>query len=431
MRKVSIACVFAVAAVLSSSGFCYAATNRAVSLRVLESVAKSGRSRDAQTLCGITKMSGYITDKRTHDIILFGEVDPTYPALHLDDFVVAMRSVNMAYAQKKGRTYYYSPPGCSIDPNPKVLRRLQQIGNEMTGSPSPEERQQRLDDWKAVAASPQTVRVMGVPFDTRFAKVMVDADYYMKRLVNGSVNLGIPGFMGLMDMDIGLARKSMKTGKMPPPASSMSRFWFCPGETAFEEDDGVVTLKSCRVKLLTEQEFLTVNGAIAGAGRPDPLAKQFADGFTVYYDRIAAARPIYKELQGLFRFVALAKLLREGNEFAAVGADLGYLRSRYRINVSPVSRAVQGLTRSAELNEDRETPDGKAVMRQTFLCCGGVSMDVRPRRIKTARYVSKVRAKGSAKAKVTAVRRTSKVKHEVLTARKSPNALYWDFPKTP
>lgn len=414
----------------------HAATNRAVSLRVLESVVKSGGSRDAQNLCGITRMSGYITDKKTHDIILFGQVDPAYPALHLDDFVVALRSVNMAYARKSGHTYYITPPGCSIDPNPKVLRRLREIGNDMTNATSREEQKQQLENWKAVAASLQNVRVMGVPFDTRFAKVMVDADYYMKRLVNGSVNLSIPGFDSLMGMNMSLCRQAIKTGKSDPPASSMSRFWFYPGQTAFEEEDGVVTLVNCQVKLLTEEEFLTESGTISGAGRPNPMAKVFAESFTAHYNQIAAAKPIYKELQGLFRFVALAKLMRGGNESAVTGANLGYLRNGYRVNGIAVSRALQGLTRYAELNDEQATDNGKRTMRQTFLSCGGVSMDVRPVRVRRVKYVSsrprgKSSVSGGGRVKAVAVHTATTVKHAALTARKSANALYWDFPKTP
>lgn len=165
-------------------------TNRAVSLNVLESVVKSGASKEALRLCGITRVSGYVVDKQGRDIILFGKVDPSYPTLHLEDFIVALRNVRLAYARKRGHTYYYSPPGCSIDPNPQVLRELQAIGDRVSQTADPEERHRLLQEWEVAGRQPQSVRVLGVPFYTRFAKVMVDADYYMKRLVNGSVDLG-------------------------------------------------------------------------------------------------------------------------------------------------------------------------------------------------------------------------------------------------
>jgi hypothetical protein len=42
-------------------------------------------------------------------------------------------------------------------------------------------------------------------------------------------------------------------------------------------------LRTCRVKLLTEEEFLTSCGQVQGLGRPSPLAQQFAEGFTLHY----------------------------------------------------------------------------------------------------------------------------------------------------
>ena len=53
---------------------------------------------------------------------------------------------------------------------------------------------------------------MGVPFDTHFAKVMVNADYYMKRLVNGSVDLNVAGFRSLMSMSVDAGKKALAAG---------------------------------------------------------------------------------------------------------------------------------------------------------------------------------------------------------------------------
>ncbi|MCL4500096.1 MAG: DUF1598 domain-containing protein [Chloroflexi bacterium] len=425
-----------------------AATGRAVSLRALSAAVKSGSSRQAIYLCGITKVNGYLVDTKTQDIILIGEVNPALPPLYLDDFVVALRNVWLAYAPVRGRIRYYSAPGCSIDPNPKTLRGLQDVGDKINTAQSAEEMKQCLEDWRAVGGRPQKVRVMGVPYDTRFAKVMVGADYYMKRLVNGSVSLGIDGFESLTDLTIRASRGELIAGKrVSVAAQSLNRFWFCPGDTTFEEEDGVVLLRSCRVQLLTEEEFLTEHDSVTGMGRPSPLAKHFAVSFTNKYADIASARPIYKELEGLFRFVGIARLMREPEARRAARASLGYLLNAYRVNNVPVSREVPGLVNIKDFTREEQTPDGTASARALLPSCGGVSIDIRPRRIRTVSRPARSSrpsvqasipissstpaAKPSVRASDHALvpaRRVTSLRKTVLSARKSTGALVWDFP---
>lgn len=420
--------------VIILSIFCisaHAATGRAVSLRAMQSAIKTGSSSEARHLCGITRVSGYLIDPKSKDIILIGEVNPSLPQLQLDDFVVALRSAWMLYTTRRGHTLYYSAPGCSIDPNPKVLRQLQEVGDRLGRSENTDESQKCLDDWVAIGKSPQSVRVMGVPFDTRFAKVMVDADYYMKRLVNGSVELGIPGFKSLSDMSADETKAQIiKNASALIPSQSMSRFWFSPGESTYTEEDGVVMLRSCAVQLLTEEEFLSRQGEIAGYGRPDPLAGKFAKSFSVKYDSIANARSIYKELEGLFRFVALAKLIKQEK---GAGTSVSYLLKSYRVQNVPVNRTLPGLTNIKRVDEEIKSEDGSATVSVVEPTCGGVSMDVRPKRIRTTRTAavkpySKTASKATGRSTVkTASAPKSTLKHKVLAARKSPASLSWDF----
>jgi len=385
---------------------------------MLQNSVQSGDSQLAQRLCGVTKVSGFVIDKESHDVILIGRVDPTLPALHLDDFVVALRNAKFIYGHKQGRKIFYTSPGCSIDPNPQVIGQLQHIETDGTS-------QDWVDKWNAIGSKAQNVRVMGVPFDTRFAKVMVDADYYMKRLVNGSVDLGIDGFQSLMGMQCAIARGELKSGGRAAQAETvMNRFWFCPGDCSYSEDGSVITLKRCQVKLLTEEEFLASSGSISGMGRSSVLGQRFADGFTAKYDEIAAARPIYKELQGLFRLYAIAKLMHDNNAESASGAGLRYLTNRYRLHSVPVARQLPGLTRTQALSNKVETEDGYSTSYLTLLSCGGVSMDCHPRRVASPR--SKVR---TIAAKATARNRIRQpLRAAVVSARKSKKALYWDYP---
>ncbi len=411
------------AVLLALSQLAAGATGRAVSLNAAATAAKAGKLGEVGRLCGITQAVGFLKDDAQRDVILIGRADASLPALHLDDFAVALRNVWLTHARVQGRTRYYSAPGCSIDPDPEVLRKLQLVGTKMLNDPEGGARS-ALDEWEEIGRRPQNVRVMGVPFYSRFARVMVDADYYMKRLTNGSVTLGIPGFLSLSEMTADSVRKELAEGRESSrPAHSLNRFWFSPGESAYDEEGGVTRLTSCRVKLLTEEEFLTEHGRVAGMGRPSPLAAKFAQDFSSHYDQIAAARPIYRELEGLFRFVAVVRLMRERR---ASSPGLVYLLRSHKVETVPVSRQVLGLTNVTRVEESFETDTGDAIVSVILQSCGGVNMDVRPRRVGRAMQSGAkptARRPGS-----TAPRRPpSGLKKTVLSARESPGAISWDF----
>lgn len=407
-----------------------AATGRAMSLNA---AVKAGRG-DVQSLCGITRALGYLVDERSGDIVVFGEVNPDLPALHLDDLVVALRNAHLVYVQTKGRTRYYSAPGCSIDPDPQTMRDLRSIGGADLSSD--ESVKVYLDKWNEVGRRPQKVRVMGVPFDSRFAKVMVDADYYMKRLVNGSVTLGIDGFDSLSDMSVAQTRKAYAAGNMRGLGGyTMNRFWFSPAEATYAEQDGAIVLKSCKVQLLTEEEYLTEHG-IAGKGRPNSLAKQFATSFSKHYSEIAEQRPIYTELEGLFRLAGIARIMADQR---AHSPALDYLLKSYQVETVPVNRQVLGLTSCKEINEPADAGPNTRTFRMIMPSCGGVSMDVRPKRIsppaprkRVASAAPKTAAKPGAvsatpRPRVSPRPPTPSLKKTVLAARKSDKAVSWDF----
>lgn len=432
-----VAIVIAVGA-LSSANAASGAKRRAVSLRVLQSTLQKGPSKLASELCGITRITGFIADKKTQDIILVGQVDPSYPALYLDDFVVAFRNINHQYIRQEGHTRYYSAPGCSIDPDPRVLGELNDQSQRIAAISDADRKREGFDAWQEIGRQPQKVRVLGVPFDTRFAKIMVDADYYMKRLTNGSVDLGIKGFDSLMDMEVRLSEKNLDNGKNGyEESNSLNRFWFCPGESTFSDDDGMVTLEKCDVKLLTENEFLTKEGQISGMGRPDPMAKIYADNFSTHYGEIAQARSIYKELEGLFRFVALANIIKDENAFSSASLDPNYLIKNYRIANVPVNRSVVGQTNIREITHDLKNGSTVTKMIVWHMSCGGVAMDVHPKRVrKASSQVNAISSNAPKKAVVaksdlkrkTAANRQASAKKKVLTARRSSDALFWDLP---
>jgi len=368
--------------------------------------------KEVLQLCGLTKVSCFIVDQQNMDLVFVGNVASDAPALFLEDFVISLRNAWWKYAPLRGNTYYYSAPGCSIDPKQETFHKLQKIGLEIISASG--EMETIYQEWQSICSEPQNVVVLGVPFNTRFARVTVEADYYMKRLVNGSVSLGIEGLESLTDLTLNAAKEDVLHNRsVSMPVSTVNRFWFFPGENRYVEDEGVVCVNTCEVKLLTEEEFLTRKGELAGTGRPNLLAQEFSQNFTIKYREIAQRRPIYAELESLFRFVALAQIMKFKDSIADSGLKIDYLLNLFPIKSISLVRTLPGLSHMKGFEHRREIPGGYQIAKLQFPSCGGVSIDIR---------VSKKDFSSDRTGKLR------KFRQAVLRARPSQNALHWDVP---
>lgn len=358
---------------------------RAFSLRVAQRRLESWPSEtplpaEVTALGGITRLTGYVVDDKTHDIILIGQADPAAPKLFLDDFVVALRNAWRLYSRVEGNTRYYSFPGCSIDPDPSVLGRFQRLGEMMAARASARDMNAWLHEWQRLCSEPQQVRVLGVPFNSRFGKVMVTADYNMKRLVDGSDTLSVPGFQSLIDMLLETIRADLINHRpISVPTTLLNRFWFSPGANRYMADKQAAVILECPVTLLTEEEYVTRQGGVRGAGRGNSLALKFCERFSRSYESVARQRPIYRELEGLFRHVAVAKLLEDRASATAAGLDLRFLLNDHAVASPGVNPAVPGRSNVRELTYRQDTSSGYEEARLWLPSCGGVGIDINPK----------------------------------------------------
>ena len=335
---------------------------RAVSLKILQQEVEkcqdiSRCSKEVLELGRLTEVMGYVFDERSKDIILLGCVNSNLPAIYTKDFVVALKNAWMDYAEMRGNTYYYSNPGCSIDPDPNLMQELVNVGNKILSS-SMEEADKKLDEWHNVCKKPQNVRVLGIPFDTHFAKIMVKADYDMKNLVDGTDEVGIPGFRALMNMKIDEIREDIRNNRQPSVSISMNRFWFYPGVNIYEKDNGIVVIKKCPVTLLTENEYSS------SGSKTDPLAKKFTENVTVFYKELAQKRPIYKELENLFHLVAIAKILEYRNtNNPDIENILSYFLNNYIVPENSVEKRLPGRSTIKKLEARKEYEYGYQLLR--------------------------------------------------------------------
>jgi hypothetical protein len=326
-------------------------------------------------LGGLTRIDGYVIDESTNDVILFGDADTSSPRLYTEDFVVALRNVWGRYDSAAGNTICHSAPGCSIDPDPEVFRKVMEIGSNINSLSRFEDIEKEIARWNEICRRPQAVRVMGVKFDTRFGKTMVDADYLMKRLTNGSVTVDHEGFNSLIDLTLQEIKEAVTKGRQPDiPISTMNRFWFYPGKTGFRYDEGVGIIDSCPVILLTESQHIARDGGLVDSGERDPLASEYAAGFSAHYSTIAVQLPIYSELQSLFQHVALARMIHER---AANSSDyLAYLLDDMKVAPVNVPRSLGGIPDVRQFEHRRDYSGGYEIVKFWLPSCGGVTIDI-------------------------------------------------------
>ena len=173
----------------------------------------------------VERVYGFVLDPRAGDVFLVGAAAQS-PAnrLDIDSIILALRSVWSA-----GEV-----PAVSLDPKPG-----------------------RSD-------GPQFCYVHGVPANSVFAKIMLDADYAMKRIIMGELNVGVPRFWELSKMFC------------TRPGQHSSRIWLEPLPLAANDihlsPSYRCALFDSGVRSLTE----AMNDTSQFVGRPDEIGEQEA-----------------------------------------------------------------------------------------------------------------------------------------------------------
>ncbi len=344
---------------------------RTLSLKVLQERARDCGDRcgeEIEQLVGLREITGYVVDKANRDLILIGPDTGTGPPLNLEDLVIGLRNVWNKYVIEKGGTLYYQNPGCSIDPDAAVMQKLTRIAGRINQTGDEQAVDRALTDWRETCRRPQKVRVLGVPFNTRFARVMVEADYDMKSLVDGSKTLD--GLTSLTEMTLAQVRQAVAEGN--PTAVSigaLNRFWFTAGEAGYRWDDGIVMLDHTPVVLLTEEEYVA-GGSLHGRGRPEALAGRFAQDFSARYQAIGAQQPIFAELSNLFQLVTLAKVLEQREPLSDMPRFLEFLLDGYRVRRTAVAPSLPGRD---HVVAEKQT-SGNITYSFWMPSCGGVTI---------------------------------------------------------
>ena len=303
------------------------ASMRMISLRGLEAAisgaTKSGKPlpADVQYMAGLQRLEYVILSPDTNDIILAGPgegwtlneegnvvgIKSGMPVLHLQDFMVAMRSVDSA---RQGRGV-----SVSIDPTQKGVQAVQQIFDRMARNRTSFVNAS-LKNEIADACGDQTVTLTGVPRDSHFSRVLLTADYKMKRLAMGLDESPIRKLPSMMSQ---IARKKIKLNKREIP-----RMWMeCDYEpVAKSSDNNIWKISGKGVRVQTETELAAANGQRSGSGKKLKVAEDWAENMTKQYDALSAKEPVFRDLRNVMDMSVVAAIIRNEGLTKQVGLSL-------------------------------------------------------------------------------------------------------------
>lgn len=309
---------------------------RKVSLRGLalavENAKKTGQPIPdaAKYMAGLTRIEFVFIYPEQQDIVIAGpsegwKIDAqgnvvgqvtNQPIMLLDDLMVALRSTMDA---RNGGI------SCSIDPTQQGLAQVQQLMTRIRSIGNPQQTAAAIEN----AMGPQTITVEGVPVTSHFARVLVAADYRMKRIAMGFEPSPVPGIPCYLNM--------VKTAS---PSMSTPRWWLEPNYEPILHSANKLAwcIKGASVKAMTEHDVAAANGQIQHTGRANPIAQKWADSMTANYGDLAVASPVFGQLQNCMDLAIVAALVvAEDMKTRAGGCDLSALFSD---EIAPVEKFV-------------------------------------------------------------------------------------------
>lgn len=290
---------------------------RKVSLTRLEAAVRDALdhnrkpSDEMRFLAGLTRIRYVFFYPDSGDVVIAGPAEGWFqdlaghmigmqsgrPVLELQDLIVALRT----YGPDKSEGPVI---GCSIDPTKEGLARMQQFLREIRGNVSPDD-EDFIVEGLHTSLGLQKVRVLGVPPDTHFAQVLVEADYRMKLIGIGlerpQVKRGFSSFVDRADPS-SLSRNALQ------------RWYFVPDYQCvrISDDHLAIELVGEGVKLVGEDEVVQANGQRVGRGGASRASQAFTNSFTQKYPEIARTTPIYAQLRTMVDMaIAAAHIQRE------------------------------------------------------------------------------------------------------------------------
>ena len=299
---------------------------RFVSLRKLAERVEESRQKgsplpdEIRFLAGLQRVQYVLAMPKSNDIILGGPaegwkadrlgnivgVTTGRPVLLLDDLIVALQ----VYGERGGVAT------CSIDPTPEGMQRLRAVVRQLRPNDSAKTSMRRIEK----ALGPQTITIEGIDDTTHFARVMIAADYRMKRIAMKFEPAPISGLPSYFDM------MKYQSGGM---SNIFPRWWLAPSFDALHTDGDKLSweIRGPGVQCMTEDTAFASDGRATTTGRSSKAAQRWADTMTAKYGELADHDSTFAQLRNLMDLAVVAALIGQEQLEQRGGVDLSGLAS--------------------------------------------------------------------------------------------------------
>lgn len=225
------------------------------------------------------------------------------PVLMLDDLLIALRAMQ----QPRG-----TPISCSIDPTREGLERLQSFVKTLTTAGNNREALEGAIEDKL---GPQRISVNGIPATSHLARVLVAADYRMKRIAMALDRSPVPGLPSYM---------SMLSGGGRGLNNMLPRWWITTDYAPLLHDQDKLAweLSGPGVKTMSEEDRLQADGSVQRGAVRGGLTQKWADLMTAKYGELAIKDPIFGQLRGVMDLTIVAALITRESLDKRTGLDL-------------------------------------------------------------------------------------------------------------
>lgn len=312
---------------------------RFVSLRGLEEQVAAARAEerplpDAVRYCaGLLRVQYVLVYPERNDIVLAGPAEgwrvdtlgntvgetTRRPVMFLEDLMVGLRAAQDSTASIS----------CSIDPTKEGLARVQQLSRDLAPGIGPAEASRRIEQ----ALGPQTISVTGVPASSHFARVIVAADFRMKRLAMNFEPAPIGDLPSFLEM---------LPSRGSSPQNMLPRWWLATNYDPVVRDRSGLAweLRGQGVKCMTEEDFVSADGARTQSGKANPIAQKWADRMTERYEELANHDSAFGHLRNVMDAAVVGALVARHELLSQAGLSLPWLLEKEALEEYDAPRQV-------------------------------------------------------------------------------------------
>jgi hypothetical protein len=232
---------------------------------------------------------------------------------------------------------------CSIDPTPEGLQRVSAFAKTLRTMGDPQATGLAIEE----RLGPQKITVGGVPETSHFARVMVAADYRMKRVsmdLEPAPVANLPSFVQMTKAS-GSGMRNM-----------LPRWWLAPNyEPLLRDEEGLSwQLRGASVKTMSENDYLTAEGTKQQTGRTDPVSARWAETFTARYDELSLVEPVFGELRNCMDLAIVAGLVAKENLLGKAQTSLPTLMNTSGMPTAQLPAPKQIASKAAVIHKGRK-----------------------------------------------------------------------------